>query len=64
MYNLGSSYGGIFGLIVLIADVYAIVKIVQSGASTGSKVLWIVVILLLPVLGFILWLLFGPSSRR
>ncbi|MGQ3030537.1 MAG: PLDc N-terminal domain-containing protein, partial [Ferrovibrionaceae bacterium] len=44
--------------------VYAIVKIVQSGASTGSKVVWIVVILLLPVLGFILWLLFGPASRR
>ncbi|MGQ3070795.1 MAG: PLDc N-terminal domain-containing protein [Ferrovibrionaceae bacterium] len=64
MFNLGSSYSGIFGLIVLIADVYAIVKIVQSGASTGSKVVWIVVILLLPVLGFILWLLFGPASRR
>lgn len=64
MFNFGSSYSGILGLIVLIADVYAIVKIVQSGASTGSKVIWIVVILLLPVLGFVLWLLFGPSSRR
>ncbi len=64
MLNFGSSYSGLLGLIVLIADVYAIVKIVQSGASTGSKVIWIVVILLLPVLGFILWLLFGPSSRR
>jgi hypothetical protein len=62
--NFGSSYSGIFGLIVLIADVYAIVKTVQSGASTGAKVFWVVVILLLPVLGFILWLLFGPSSRR
>lgn len=64
MFNFGSSYSGIFGLIVLVADVYAIVKTVQSNASTGAKVLWIVVILLLPVLGFILWLLFGPSSRR
>ncbi len=64
MLNFGSSYSGIFGLIVLVADVYAIVKIVQSGASTGAKVFWVVIILLLPVLGFILWLLFGPSSRR
>lgn len=64
MINFGSSYSGIFGLIVLVADVYAIVKIVQSGASTGTKVFWVVIILLLPLLGFVLWLLFGPSSRR
>ena len=32
--------GGIFGLLVLIADVWAIVNIFQSNASTGSKVVW------------------------
>lgn len=56
-------YGGIFGLIILIADIYAIVSTVGSRESTGSKVVWIVVILLLPVLGFILWWLFGPKAR-
>lgn len=54
--------GGLFGLIILIADVWAIVRIVQSGASTGIKVLWIVVILLLPVLGLLIWLLAGPKG--
>lgn len=54
--------GGLFGLIILILNVYAIVKIVQSNAGTGSKVIWIVVILLLPVLGLLLWLLFGPKG--
>jgi hypothetical protein len=54
--------GGLFGLILLILDVYAIVKTVGSGASTGTKVLWIVVILLLPLLGLILWWLMGPKS--
>ena len=53
---------GLLGLIVLILDVYAIVKIVGSGASTGSKVLWVVLILLLPFIGLILWWLFGPGS--
>jgi hypothetical protein len=53
--------GGLLGLLHLILIVYAIVKIVQSSAGTGSKVLWIVVILLLPVLGLILWFLFGPG---
>jgi hypothetical protein len=54
--------GGLFGLIILILNVYAIVKIVQSNAGTGSKVIWIVLILLLPVLGLLLWLLFGPKG--
>jgi hypothetical protein len=54
--------GGLFGLILLILDVFAIVKTVGSGASTGTKVLWIVVILLLPLLGLILWWLMGPKS--
>lgn len=52
---------GILGLIHLILMIYAIVKIVGSSAGTGSKVLWIALILLLPVLGLILWLIFGPS---
>ena len=54
--------GGFFGLILLILDVYAIVKTVQSPADTGAKVLWIVVILVLPLLGFLLWLIFGPKG--
>ncbi len=53
--------GGIFGLIVLVLDIYAIVKTVQSGASTGAKVLWILAILIFPLVGFLAWLLFGPK---
>lgn len=55
-------FGGIFGLIVLILMVWAIIKVVQSKASTGIKTLWIVLILLLPILGLILWFLFGPKG--
>jgi hypothetical protein len=54
--------GGLLGLLILILDVYAIVKTVQSNAGTGAKVAWIVVILLLPVLGLLLWFLFGPKG--
>lgn len=54
--------GGVFGLLILVLDVYAIIKTIGSSASTGTKVLWVVVILLLPVLGFILWLIFGPKG--
>ena len=58
---MGIEVGGLIGLLILIADIWAIVKIFQSTASTGAKVLWIVLILLLPVLGLLLWLLFGPG---
>lgn len=56
-------YEGLWGLLVLIADIWAIVSVSQSGATTGRKVLWIVIIIVLPVLGFLLWLLLGPKSR-
>jgi hypothetical protein len=59
---MGMEVGGLLGLVVLVADVWAIVKTLQSGASTGAKVVWIVLILLLPVLGLLLWLIAGPKS--
>ncbi|MDP8986351.1 MAG: PLD nuclease N-terminal domain-containing protein [Pseudomonadota bacterium] len=57
-------YQGIGGLIVLIADVWALVNVFQSGADTGRKVLWTVLIIVLPLLGFILWYFLGPKTAR
>jgi hypothetical protein len=56
--------GGFFGLLVLIADSWAIVNVFGSSASTGGKVIWTVLILLLPILGFIIWLVAGPRSAK
>ena len=53
---------GLFGLAVLIADIYAIYQTLTSAASTGAKVLWTLLILLLPVIGFIIWLIAGPRG--
>jgi hypothetical protein len=55
--------GGIIGVLVLIADVWAILSIAQSSASPGHKVLWIVLVLLLPVVGLIIWFLLGPRGK-
>jgi hypothetical protein len=57
-------YPGLLGLLVLIADVWAIVNIVQSGADTGRKVLWVVLVVVLPVLGLLLWFFLGPRTGR
>ena len=59
---MGIEVGGLFGLLILIADVWAIVKTLGSFAATGQKVLWVVLILLLPVVGLVLWLLKGPRG--
>ncbi|MPY71945.1 MAG: hypothetical protein GEU92_17915 [Alphaproteobacteria bacterium] len=61
---MGIEVGGLIGLIVLIADIWAIVNVFQSSASTAAKVIWIVVILLLPVVGLIVWLIAGPRGVR
>jgi hypothetical protein len=61
---MGIEIGGLLGLIVLIADIWAIVKTVGSSASTGGKVFWIVLILILPVLGLIIWLVAGPRPVK
>ena len=58
---MGIEVGGLLGLIILVLDVYAIVKILGSGDTAASKVLWVVLILLLPLIGFLLWLLLGRS---
>lgn len=44
-------------------DIWAIVSIVQSGNSAGTTVLWILLFLLLPILGLIIWALAGPKSK-
>lgn len=49
-----------YALIVLVVDVWAIAETLRSSQSTGMKIVWILAVILLPFLGLILWLLFGP----
>ncbi|MCU7938837.1 MAG: PLD nuclease N-terminal domain-containing protein [gamma proteobacterium symbiont of Bathyaustriella thionipta] len=54
---------GILGLIILLADIFALFKIAKSAESTGMKLLWIVIVLVLPVLGLIAWFFAGPGDK-
>ncbi|WP_430233238.1 PLDc N-terminal domain-containing protein [Nitrosomonas communis] len=54
--------GGFLGFVILVLDIWAIIKITQSGASTGNKVFWVVLILMLPVVGLIIWWFAGPKA--
>lgn len=51
------------GLILLALDIGALVNILGSSASTGSKALWSLLVFLLPLAGFLIWLIAGPLSE-
>jgi hypothetical protein len=53
----------LLGLVILVLDIVAIVDCVKSNVETGKKALWIVLILVLPVVGMVLYFLLGrPKS--
>ena len=55
----------IIGIIIFIADVWAIINVFRAPqASTGSKLLWTLLILILPVIGLIIWLVEGPRAPK
>ena len=50
-------------LVVTVLDVIAIVSILKSSADSGTKLLWCVLVILLPVLGMVLYFLMGPGRK-
>jgi hypothetical protein len=53
---------GLIGLIVFCADIYAILTIIKSRVTPGTKVLWCLLVIILPVLGLIIWYAAGPKA--
>jgi hypothetical protein len=54
---------GIGSLILLIADIYAIVMILQSSAKSIEKLIWSLVVFFLPLIGLIIWYFAGPGKK-
>ena len=50
------TWSTVLGLVVLAADVLAIVQVWRSRIEVGRKIIWSLVIVLLPVVGLIMWL--------
>lgn len=53
---------GILGLIVLILDIIAIVEVLKGSRAVVNKLLWILIILVLPVIGMILYYVLGRKA--
>lgn len=54
--------GGILGIVILVLDIVAILDIVKSSFSTGKKILWVVLVLILPLIGMIAYFLIGKKK--
>ncbi|TYB81984.1 PLD nuclease N-terminal domain-containing protein [Maritimibacter fusiformis] len=54
---------GLGGLILLALDIWALISIFSSTAPTGTKVLWTLLVVFLPLVGFLLWIFLGPKGN-
>jgi len=61
---MNNSFGGIFGVLILVGDIWAVINIFQSTASNEKKLIWIVAVVLLPLLGLALWFFLGPRAGK
>ncbi len=52
----------VIGILILVADIWAIINVLGSNESVGKKIVWSLLIFLLPVLGLVIWYLAGPKS--
>lgn len=50
---------GFIGVLVLVLDIVALFSVLTGHGTVGHKVLWTLLILLLPLLGMILYFLLG-----
>ncbi len=55
---------GILGLIVLILEILAIIEIFRSSMDITTKLLWTLLILIVPVIGLLIYFFFGRGSGR
>jgi hypothetical protein len=62
MFFLEPTTSTLLGVLILILDIYAIASVLMGSSPVERKLLWIVVIVLLPVIGMILYFLIGRTS--
>lgn len=50
----------LLGIVIFVLDVWAIAMIIGSQETTAQKVLWVLLVVLLPVIGLLIWFFAGP----
>lgn len=53
----------IAAFIIFVLDIWAILNIFGSNADTGKKILWTLLIIILPLVGLLIWWIAGPKKN-
>ena len=53
----------VLAVILLLAELWAINVVLRSTGGWESKGLWLVILIFVPLLGLIVWALFGPKRE-
>ena len=53
----------LIGIIELLLVIWALIAILQSGVQPVEKLIWVIIILVIPLIGFLLWYLMGPGNK-
>lgn len=60
---IGSIFRFIFAVLWIILVVYALLDLFKSSLPQNTKLLWLIVILLAPVFGSLIYLFWGKTQR-
>lgn len=55
---------GLIGLVILALDIWALLSVWNSGATTGVKIAWTIGIIIFPLIGLLVWFFAGPRGNR
>jgi hypothetical protein len=55
---------GFLPLVHLALLIYAAIQIFGSSADTVKKIMWVVIVAILPVVGLIIWFFIGPGTPK
>ncbi|HGY9625954.1 PLD nuclease N-terminal domain-containing protein [Pseudomonas juntendi] len=50
--------------IILLLDLWAIVSVFRSDKRDSTKILWALLLVIFPVIGLVIWGLFGPRGIK
>ncbi|MDO5621014.1 MAG: PLDc N-terminal domain-containing protein [Paracoccus sp. (in: a-proteobacteria)] len=53
----------LFWAVVFVLDIWAIASVINTNESTQTKVIWVLIIAILPVIGLIAWYFAGPKAN-
>ncbi|UCS94184.1 PLDc N-terminal domain-containing protein [Echinicola marina] len=62
-FSLGI-FGFLFTIVPLVLFIWALVDVIQARfASSDTKIIWVIVIILVPFIGSILYLIIGRNNK-